>query len=261
MISIAMQGTEKARMMKRMARCGLAAAMATSLLSAEPDATEAVKGAVAKLVQQGNYTWKTTMAYGSFAGSVEGKTLKDGLLEFTSSFGDNTMQVFLKDGKGAIKGSDEEWQSMGELAAAAGSAPGPRQFLVRRLESFKTPAAEAADALSKVQALRKEGDAFAGEVTEAGAKDLFTYGARRGKAPEPKNAKGTVKFWVKDGLLAKYELKLQATVNSNGEDHELERITTVEFKDIGTTRIDVPEEAGRKLSMPVPTPPKATGKS
>ena len=71
----------------------------------------------------------------------------------------------------------------------------------------------------KTKDLKKDGEAYASDLTEAGAKELLSFGGRRGgNAPEPKNAKGSVKFWVKDGLLAKYELKLQGTVTFNGED-------------------------------------------
>ena len=46
-------------------------------------------------------------------------------------------EAFLKGDKGAVKTSDQDWQSLEELAAAAGTEPGPRQFLVRRLKNFK----------------------------------------------------------------------------------------------------------------------------
>jgi hypothetical protein len=97
---------------------------------------------------------------------------------------------------------------------------------------------------------------------EAGAKELLTFcGRRGGNAPEPKNAKGSVKFWVKDGLLAKYELKLQGTMNFNGEDRDIDRTTTVEFKDVGTTKVDVPEAAKKKLSSASPDAGKEGSKS
>ena len=85
-------------------------------------------------------------------------------------------------------------------------------------------------------------------------------GGRRGSnAPEPKNAKGSVKFWVKDGLLAKLELKLQGIINFNGEDRDVNRTTTVEIKDVGTTKVNVP--ASKKLSAAGPEPAKEGSKS
>lgn len=66
--------------------------------------------------------------------------------------------------------------------------------------------------------------------------------------PEPKNAKGSVKFWIKDGMLSKYQTKVQGTVNFNGDDRDIDRTTTVEIKDTGTTKIEIPEAAQQKMS-------------
>ncbi len=54
-------------------------------------------------------------------------------------------------------------------------------------------------------------------------------------------------YWVKDGVLAKMELHLSATVAGRNGDREISRTTTHEFKDIGTTRVEVPEDAKKKL--------------
>jgi hypothetical protein len=248
--------------MKRMTVFGLATLTAASLLGAESSLNDAITSAAAKLAQQPSYSWKATTEFGNFTGSTEGKSQKDGLVGLTMAFGDNTTEAFLKDGKGAVKAPDQDWQSLAELAKAAGSEPGPRLFLLRRLQNFKAPAAEAADLAGKTKALKQDGEAYAGGLTEAGAKELLSFGGRRGaNAPEPKNAKGSVKFWLKDGLLAKFELKLQGTVNFNGEDRDVDRITTVEIKDVGTTKVDVPEAATKKLSGASPEAVKEGSKS
>jgi hypothetical protein len=234
--------------MKRLSVFGLAALTAASVLGADSSASDTVSSAAAKLAKQDSYSWKSTSEFGNFTGSAEGKIQKDGLTALTMTFGDNTTQAFLKGSKGAVKTGDEDWQSLAELAKAAGTERGPRQFLLRRLQNFKAPAAEAADLAGKTKEMKQADDAYAGDLTEAGAKDLLTMGRRGGNAAEPKNAKGSVKFWVKDGLLSKYQLKLQGTVNFNGEDRDVDRTTTVEIKDVGTTKIDVPEAASKKLS-------------
>ncbi|MBC8002999.1 MAG: hypothetical protein H7X97_10475 [Opitutaceae bacterium] len=84
---------------------------------------------------------------------------------------------------------------------------------------------------------------------------LFPFGGRRGGAgggeapPPPENAKGSVKFWVKDGSLAKYEYNVQGTMSFGGNSIEINRTTTVEIKDVGTTKVEVPEEAKKKLQQ------------
>ena len=74
------------------------------------------------------------------------------------------------------------------------------------------------------------------------------FGPRGGGGPEITNAKGSVKLWVKEGLISKYEIKVSGKMNFNGEDRDLDRTTTVEVKDVGTTKITIPEEAKKKMS-------------
>ena len=66
--------------------------------------------------------------------------------------------------------------------------------------------------------------------------------------PTIKDGKGSAKFWVKDGVLSKYEYKVTGSMNFNGNDIDVDRTTTVEIKEVGTTKIEVPEGAKKKLS-------------
>ncbi len=66
--------------------------------------------------------------------------------------------------------------------------------------------------------------------------------------PDISGAKGSVKFWVKDGVLSKYEVKVQGKVSFNGNDRDIDRTTKIEIKDVGTTQIEVPDDAKQKLS-------------
>ena len=58
-----------------------------------------------------------------------------------------------------------------------------------------------------------------------------------------------MKFWVKDGHLAKYETHIQGTVSFNGNDCDVDRTTTVEIKDVNATKIAVPDGAKKKLQQ------------
>ena len=88
---------------------------------------------------------------------------------------------------------------------------------------------------------KKEGDLYSGDMTEEGVKKQFRFG-------EPKNPKGSVKFWVKDGVLTKFETKVEAKMEFNGEEIDASRTTTTEIKDVGATKLNVPAEAKKKLS-------------
>jgi len=226
-----------------------------------------------KVEEAGNYSWKTAVEAGNFngttdgkaekdglavaarlppllppEGTTDGKAEKDGLVSLSMTKGDNTTEAFGKAGKWVVKRPYQDWQTLAELEAAAGTEPGPLQSLVRRFQNFKTPAAEVTDLSTKLKEVKKEGDTYSGDLTEAGAKELLSFGRRRPNAPEPKNAKGSVKIWTKAGAFSKYEVKIQATVKFNGEDRDIDRTTTVEIKELGTTKIEVPEAAKKKLS-------------
>jgi hypothetical protein len=180
--------------------------------------------------------------------------IKDGTICLKMTRGENTTEAFKKGDKGAVK-TQEGWQSLAELTPAGGGGGGgggqgmPGRFMARTLQNYKAPAEEAADMAGKVKALAKEGDAWVGAMTEEGAKSLMTFGGRGGaNAPEVSGAQGKVKFWIKDGVLAKYEYNVKGTVSMGGNDREVDRTTTVEIKDVGTTKLAVPDEVKKKLS-------------
>jgi hypothetical protein len=218
-----------------------------SLLAADADPKADVKAAGKKLGN--NYSWNTTTKLdgaGNFQpGPAEGRTA-DGWIYMKTTFGERTIESVIKGNKAATQTQDG-WQNVDELE-------GNRAFLARRLKTFKAPADEAADLADKAKSLKKDGDAIIGDLTEDGAKDLLSLGGRRPNAdannarPGPKDAKGSVKFWVKDGALTKYEFNVQGKVTFQEEDRTINRTTTVEIKDVGKTKANVPEDAKKKVS-------------
>jgi hypothetical protein len=212
--------------MKRQLVIGAITLLAGSLFAA--DAKDDVKNAAKKLAGAGGYAWKSTVEAagggggggGMRPGPTEGKIGKDGMAMLTMTRGENTIEAVVMGTKGAIKTADG-WQSI----------------------------AEAEDLAGKTKELKKTDDAFGGELTEEAVKGLLTFGPGRGggEAPVVSNAKGSVKFWLKDGVLAKYEVKVQGTVSRGGNDREVDRTTKVEIKDVGTAKVEVPEDAKKKL--------------
>jgi hypothetical protein len=125
----------------------------------------------------------------------------------------------------------------------------------RLLLATKRPAQEVEDLLTKVAELKPgEDGVIAGDLTEDGAKELLTFRRRardgQNAPPPPKNAKGAVKFWIKDGLLSKFQVRVSGTVTfgQNQEERDVTRVTTTEIKEVGATKIEVPEAAKKKLS-------------
>jgi hypothetical protein len=215
---------------------------AGSAFAADPGPKEEVEAAAKKLAEQPNYSWRTTVTAPQDAqfrpGPTEGKATKEGLAHIKMTFGDNDFEVVAKGDKAAVLDEDGSWVSAAELENAEGRG----RFLARFARGLTTPAKQAAELASQAQELKKEGDVISGDLTEEGAKSLFRF--RRGAdAPAVRNAKGRVKFWLKDGSLAKYEYQTQGTINFNGNDVNFDRTTTVEIKDVGATKLDVADQA------------------
>jgi hypothetical protein len=152
------------------------------------------------------------------------------------SFGDNTAQFILKGEKAAITKPDGGCQSLAELGTE-----GPGGFWNWMLKNFQAPTAQAAELAAGTKELKRDGDVYSGDLTEAGAKAQFRFGTVN-------NPKGSVKIWLKEGLLIKYEFKVQGKVTFNDNEMDVDCSTTVEIKDVGTTKISVPDEAKKKLS-------------
>jgi hypothetical protein len=235
--------------MKKQILCSTALLVATSLFAA--DAKEEVTAAAKKLGDAANYTWKTTVVVPESAqfkpGPTDGKTEKGGFTHIKSTFGDNEVQVVTKGEKSAFINRDGDWQ----LAEGQGGGGGGRGGGF--LRNTRPPAVQAAEIAAGAKELKKEGDVISGELTEEGAKTLMRFrrgggGGGGGEGPAISNAKGSVKFWVKGGVLTKYEYKLSGKMDFNGSEFDMDRTATVEIKDVGTTKVEVPEAAKQKLS-------------
>jgi hypothetical protein len=233
--------------MKNLILFSMTGMVATAVLAADSDPQAAVRDAAKQLGEKPNYSW--TSKGRSEAGGIdwnqgptEGKTEKDGYTFFSVTFNDNPIECAFKGTKSAIK-IESDWESSDELT-------GDREWVAGRLKAFKAPAGEAADLLSRVKELKTaEEGVYSADLTEEGVKKLLATMGRGGQTPEVKNPKGWVKFWLKDGALAKYEFNLQGKFNGrDGEEVTFNRTTSVEIKNVGGTTVHVPEEAKKKLT-------------
>jgi hypothetical protein len=246
----------------------------TPALFAEGPADD-VKAAAKKLAEAGSYSWTTSSpGQGDRGGmTTEGKTDKSGAASISTKFGDQpARESVIKGGKVAVK-TEDGWKSGEELAARGpggdgnnGGGGGARRFgggmAARMAETFKAPAAEAEALATGAKELKKDGDAISGDLTEEAAKARLTFGGGRrggggggggnGGPPAPTNAKGNVKFWVKDGTLTKYEVTVSGTFEFNGNSRDINRTSTTEIKDAGKTTLEIPAEATAKLSAEAP---------
>src|SRR5258706_4061221 len=128
--------------MKRNIALGVFALVASSLLAADSDPKAEVKGAIKKLAGSGGYSWKTTPSAprggggggggGRFRpGPTEGQAAKDGVTHLSMTRGENTIEAYLKERKGALK-TEDGWKSLEEASQSDGQ-PNPTTFLARML--------------------------------------------------------------------------------------------------------------------------------
>jgi hypothetical protein len=241
--------------MKNNLLIGMFTLLAGPLLAADVSPKDEVQSAAAALGNQPNYSWHSASESpggGGFGGGpTDGKTEKAGYTWISMVRGDNTTEALLQGTNAAIKTPDNGWQSLAEATADNGGGFNPIMFIARTLQNYKTPATQAADLAGQVKELKKDTNSISGDLTDEGAKAMLTFrprgGMGGGEGPEISNAKGSVTFWVADGQLVKYQTHISGTVSFNGNDRDIDRTTTVEIKDVGTTKIEVPDDAKKKL--------------
>ena len=229
------------------------ALLAGSLMAADSSPKDDVKKAAAALGGQTNYTWQATVEVPADSpfkpGPTDGKTEKGGYTTLSFSFGDNSTEAVTKGTNGAVK-TDDGWKTLAEALKDNGDGGfNPTRFIARMVQNYRVPAVEAASLADDAKELKKDTNSISGDLTEAGAKELLSFRRRGngGDGPTVTNAKGSVKFWLSNGKLAKYQFHVQGTVSFNGNDRDVDRTTTVEIKDVNSTKIEVPDEAKKKL--------------
>jgi hypothetical protein len=249
--------------MLRTVLCSTLALVAGSAVLAHADAKEDATAAAQKLGDAQNYSWKQTVesaggggGRGGF-GNMEGKTEKGGVTMTSAQRGDNTVVTYRKGDKVVMQNPDGDWMTAEEMAAARaanGNGGGGGQRRGRGgPPQFRLPAETASDLISKANDLAAADGVITGNLSEDAIKQLLAGGRGRrgggagGTPPEISNAKGTVKVWTKDGAISKFEYHVTGTVSRNGNDTDVDRTTTVEITDVGSTKIDVPEAAAKKL--------------
>lgn len=94
-----------------------------------------------------------------------------------------------------------------------------------------------------------EGDVASGTLTDIGAQLLLVRDGQ--KEITPLQASGTFKLWLRDGIVTKYQVRLQgilAVETPNGTKKiNVQQTTDTVLKDIGTTKLDVPAQVRAKL--------------
>jgi len=251
-----------------MLRHSLAAALALVALAASTaraDDKSDLTAAINKLADAPNYTWTTTSDSQFGRGPADGKAEKAGATAYNIEFGENTYDVVTKGDKAAIKGQ-AGWQTPAEMAAAGGGDQGfnPDLFAAMVAENFLAPAEQLKAWTTKLENIKKTGDVYTADLPTDAAKDLLTL---RGRKPngvaasfpafEVGKPKASLKLTVKDGIVTKMEVHSTGTFTFGDNEREIDRTNTSDIKDVGTTKVAVPDDAQKKLNAPAATAPAA----
>lgn len=235
--------------MKKKLLIGLIAIISTGLFAADPGPKEKLAKASRQLGSKTNYSWTATTKEGDGSegrlGPIEGKTEKDGLTFLSLTPGGIPVEVYMKGEKGVARAL-EGWQTFDEIAQSGGTAAA----IVRFLKTYKTPAAQSAELANNASELKETDGVLSGELKADAIKEILLMGTRRREgqdAPKIADAKGTAKFWVKDGTLTKYEINVQGKVSSPDRSLDINRTMTIEITEVGSTKIEAPEEAKQKI--------------
>jgi hypothetical protein len=226
---------------------------AAPLLAAEP--AEEIKAAAQKLADQPSYAWTAKVDSpqgdrGRSFGPASGRTEKGGNTALVWQGRDSKTEAIKRGEKFVVK-IGEEWQTPSELEDGGGDNNRAR-FTTRRVQSFKAPAQDASELIGKVKNLKKDGDAYSAELTQEALKQMYTFrrsGDSGGSSTDVSGLKGTAKFWVKDGVLSKYQTHVQGKMafGQDGREIDVDRTTTYEITDIGSAKVELPAEAKKKL--------------
>jgi hypothetical protein len=239
----------------------LAGPLSTALLApgAPGDEKEALQAAVHRLAELGNYSWRVSLnraeesaelAERALFGAAEGSQEKEGLARIRTQ--DPTpLEVLLKGGKMAVR-IEDAWMSERELEGEGRHRSRGTAAFVRSLKGVLRPAAEAQELLKHAKELKSASEGyFFCTLSPESAKELLHRSLKTiGRPPRISDAGGQLSFWVRDGSLAKYEVRLHGDVTFDASGAPLfkaNQTRMVELTALGTTKVEIPEEAMKKL--------------
>ena len=236
--------------MKKALIIGLIGLLAHTLSAADSSPQDKLSSATKQLGDKPNYSWTMTIKEGDSSSgggwAIDGKADKGGLTYLSFALGAIPVEVYMNGQKGAAKGP-EGWQSFDEIAKTNAFAAA----IVRYLRSYKAPGVESVALAGKVKDVKEAAGILSGELKEDAAKELLEFVAPRREGQEPPklaNPRGSVKFWIQNGALTKYEVNIQGKVTAGDQESDVNRTTTIEIKDVGATKLDLPAEAKQKMS-------------
>ncbi len=230
---------------------------------------EELAAAIDKIFNASTYAWvaSTEMANAPFpSAKSEGVAEKDGYTVVTRTMNGTTTQSVAKGNRLVTQNRDGDWLTPDEMRARFGGgrgttsggspttrAPGGQPSGVRVSTGFMTesmsPITRVKFLVPKLANLQLSEGALVATVAGDAAQTWFSSNGASTTTFGPKYTAATVKFWLKENELTKYSLSYSAKI-TRPDDDETEVNTTmiIDFKNVGTAKIEVPAAAKQKLT-------------
>ncbi len=233
--------------MKTMLLAGIAA-----LVCATPD--DDLDKACAKAAEMGKYGFKLTTKIEGMKGAdsqpLEVKVDKDLATEIKGQ------QTSYKKGETLVIKEGEEWKKYERTKPAQGDKEARRAgAAMAMLAGLRVPHEILADFGKKLKEVKKaeekENDCavYSGDLTDEAAKELGAMG--KGKNAGDLSYSGSAKLWINaEGAIVKFELNTAATGTVKEKDINIKATRTYEIGEVGTVKIEIPEEVLKILGAP-----------
>jgi hypothetical protein len=221
------------------------------------DDKEDLGAAAKKATEAESYTFKSTIEIEGSPMPVdpiefEGKHHKDAATYLTGSMMGRDIELYKKGDKIVTKGMDGNWQSGG----GGGGGRGGRGLGGMMSGALKAPHEELKDFEKKFKEVKKgerkenvggkECSVYSGDLTEDAAKEMIPMGRMGGLGGA--EITGSAKVWVDgDGVVRKYETVANLSIDFQGNQLELTVTRKTEISEIGSTKLEVPEEVKKLL--------------
>jgi hypothetical protein len=97
--------------------------------------------------------------------------------------------------------------------------------------------------------LKMDGEVLSGPLTETAAKLLLVHAGQ--EQITPLQASGTFRIWVRNGILEKFETRLEGKLSvetsSGRREVTVHQTATTTLSDMGKTKVEVPDDAKKRL--------------
>jgi hypothetical protein len=220
-------------------------------------ADEDLDKAAAKAAEMGNYSCTITVKVeggGGGGGGGEGRAPQPVEIQIKADapwhLKSGEIEAYKKGDALAVKEGDA-WKLLGRpQRPAEGEQPDRKAMAAQMLRGVRAPHELLKDlkSASFKEVKREDGEGgriFSGELTAEGVKPFMMGNRRRGGGGDQAApaGTGTAKIWVNgDGVVTKYEVNVESKrKNRDGEEVTTKSTRTVEIKDVGSTKYDLPE--------------------